>query len=278
MPLLTSPKSCGVENDSICRTPPAKGVRRKENQSTNPPLSWHGPGSGSRGKSAETQGRRVWTGPCSRPVSTTEHISQTQASPAPLTTGRFRTARAQRQLLRCLSPEHPCKPPLNRSVHDPFKTASGVQHSGPWDPWLPVVEKKPTFCRARAQRTVRPPQQGVQHASTHARTQEHMELQSHQHFATQTDPSCSPHKATTHILYWTGAAKTMVPNKKAPKCGVTGSLYLDRPGYPGRQGGNPSRDSPLANPPKPPPAPRGPHFSSTAAAAHPHIPLSGSSA
>ena len=27
-----------------------------------------------------------------------------------------------------------------RSVRDPFKTASGVQNAGPWDPWLPGVE------------------------------------------------------------------------------------------------------------------------------------------
>ena len=61
---------------------------------------------------------------------------------------------AQRQSLRCLSREHPCKPPPYRSVHDPFKTASGggVQNSGPWDPWLPVVESSLLF----AQRTVRP--------------------------------------------------------------------------------------------------------------------------
>ena len=39
--------------------------------------------------------------------------------------GRFGTARAQRQLLRCLSREHPCKPPTYRSVHDPFKTGIG---------------------------------------------------------------------------------------------------------------------------------------------------------
>ena len=53
---------------------------------------------------------------------------------------RFRTAQAQRQLLRCLSREHPCKPPRYRRMHDPFKIASGVQSSGPWDPWLPAVE------------------------------------------------------------------------------------------------------------------------------------------
>ena len=66
---------------------------------------------------------------------------------------RFRTARAQRQLLRCLSREHPCKPPPYRSVHDPFKTASGVRNSGPWDPWLPVAETSRLFaqraCSAR---------------------------------------------------------------------------------------------------------------------------------
>ena len=36
----------------------------------------------------------------------------------------------------------PCKPPPYRSVHDPFKTASGVQNSGPWDPWLPVENSR----------------------------------------------------------------------------------------------------------------------------------------
>ena len=30
--------------------------------------------------------------------------------------------------------------PPYRDVHDPLKTASGVRNSGPWDPWLPVVE------------------------------------------------------------------------------------------------------------------------------------------
>ena len=63
--------------------------------------------------------------------------------------GHFRTARAQRQLLRCLSRGHPCKPPTYRSVHDQFKTASGVQNSGPWDPWLPVVERTRLFAQCR---------------------------------------------------------------------------------------------------------------------------------
>ena len=42
--------------------------------------------------------------------------------------------------------------PPDRSVHDPFKTASAVQKSGPWDPWLPVVKNSRLF----AQRTVHP--------------------------------------------------------------------------------------------------------------------------
>ena len=61
--------------------------------------------------------------------------------------GRFRTARAQRQLLRCSSREHPCKPPPNRSGHDPFKPASGVQSSGPGDPWLPGVENSRLYAQ-----------------------------------------------------------------------------------------------------------------------------------
>ena len=67
--------------------------------------------------------------------------------------GRFRTVQAQRQLLRCFSREHPCKPPPYRRVHDSFQTASGVQRSGPWDLWLPAVESSRLF----EQRMVRPP-------------------------------------------------------------------------------------------------------------------------
>ena len=58
-----------------------------------------------------------------------------------------RAARAQRQLLRCSSREHPCKPPPYRSVHDPFKTASGVQSAGPWDPGLPGVDNTRLFAQ-----------------------------------------------------------------------------------------------------------------------------------
>ena len=32
-------------------------------------------------------------------------------------------------------------------MHDPFKTASGVQNPGPWDPWLPVVENSRLFAQ-----------------------------------------------------------------------------------------------------------------------------------
>ena len=70
--------------------------------------------------------------------------------PPPL--GVFLHRRTQRQLLRCVSREHPCKPPAYRSVHDPLNTASGVRNAGPWDPWLPGVKKSRPF----AQRTVRP--------------------------------------------------------------------------------------------------------------------------
>ena len=58
--------------------------------------------------------------------------------------GRFRTARAQRghsaNYYGVYPGNTPCKPPPYRGMHDPFKTASGVQTSGPRDPWLPVVE------------------------------------------------------------------------------------------------------------------------------------------
>ena len=42
-----------------------------------PPLSQHGLRFSFRGKSAETWGRRVWTGPCYRAARTTEHKLQT---------------------------------------------------------------------------------------------------------------------------------------------------------------------------------------------------------
>ena len=71
--------------------------------------------------------------------------------------GQFPTARAQCRLLHCLSREHFCTPPPYRGMHDLFKAASGVQTSGPWDPWLPGVENS----RLLAQRTVRPLSDGV---------------------------------------------------------------------------------------------------------------------
>ena len=80
--------------------------------------------------------------------------------------GRFRTARAQRQLLRCSSREHPCKPPPSRSVHDPFKTASGVHNAGLWDPWLPAVEDSRLFAQrgrsARCALSVHHPVDGIE--------------------------------------------------------------------------------------------------------------------
>ena len=45
------------------------------------------------------------------------------------------------------------------------------------------------------------------------RTQEHMELQLHQHFDTHIDPSCSLHKATNRIPYWIRTAETMIPKR-----------------------------------------------------------------
>ena len=42
-------------------------------------------------------------------------------------------------------PGTPLKPTTYRSGHDPFKTASGVQNSGPWDPWRPAVENSRVF-------------------------------------------------------------------------------------------------------------------------------------
>ena len=67
-----------------------------------------------------------------------------------------------------------------------------------------------------------------QQAGTHQRTQEHMELQPHQHCATHSDLSCSLHKATNRILYRIGTTKTMVP-KQTQKCGNKGSPCWDKP-------------------------------------------------
>ena len=55
-------------------------------------------------------------------------------------------------------------------------------------------------------------------------------------FATHMDPSCGLHKATNHILYRIGTTKRHI-QKKAQKCGNTGSLCLDKPVL--GQGGNP---------------------------------------
>ena len=83
------------------------------------------------------------------PQSVRAHSADTSETTRQL--GRFRTARAQHQFLRCLSRGHPCKPLTCRSVHDLFKTASGVQNSGPWVLWLPVVENS-RLCTQRTHR------------------------------------------------------------------------------------------------------------------------------
>ena len=38
-------------------------------------------------------------------------------------------------IITLFTPGTPLKTTPYRSVHDPFKTASGVQNSRPWDPW-----------------------------------------------------------------------------------------------------------------------------------------------
>ena len=68
-----------------------------------------------------------------------------------------------------------------------------------------------------------------QQPSVHPRTQEHMESQLHQHFATHIDPSCRLHKAANHIFCWIGPIKTMVP-KKPQKCRNTGPPCLGKGG------------------------------------------------
>ena len=100
---------------------------------------------------------KLKTGGCAPP-----HPMPEMAHRAPLMLRRRRTDRrndfygagagGRSRRTRCLSRENPCKPPPYRSVHDPFKTASGVQSSGPWDSGLPAVENSRPF----AQRTVRP--------------------------------------------------------------------------------------------------------------------------
>ena len=57
-----------------------------------------------------------------------------------------------------------------------------------------------------------------QQTGTHPRTQEHMEVQPHQHFATHTDPSCSPHQSDNphSLLDWNRKNNR---SKKDPKAG-----------------------------------------------------------
>ena len=95
--------------------------------------------------------------------------------------GRFRTARAQRGHSANYCGVHPGKSPAHHPSTEacmiPFKTASGVQNSGPWDPWATGGKKQPTFRTARAQRTVRPltvfaPHRSIIAISTAGRGQE----------------------------------------------------------------------------------------------------------
>ena len=60
--------------------------------------------------------------------------------------GRFRTARAQRQLLRCLSRDTPDNQPPTETCMIHSKQHR-VQNSGPWDGWLPVVENSRLFAQ-----------------------------------------------------------------------------------------------------------------------------------
>ena len=55
--------------------------------------------------------------------------------------GRFRTA----PIIALVIPGMPLK--TTHPQKDPFKTASGVQNAGPWDPWLPVVENSQLFAQ-----------------------------------------------------------------------------------------------------------------------------------
>ena len=69
--------------------------------------------------------------------------------------GRFRTARAERQLFVV----YPWNTPEGHPPTEACMTNSKqhvVQNSGPWDPWLLVAENSRLF----AQRTVRPVRQG----------------------------------------------------------------------------------------------------------------------
>ena len=75
--------------------------------------------------------------------------------------GRFRTARAQRGHSTTDYAVHPGNTPANhppyRSGHDPFKTASGGQNPGPWDPWLPAVELSRLFAQRAHSARCAPP-------------------------------------------------------------------------------------------------------------------------
>ena len=72
-----------------------------------------------------------------------------------------------------------------------------------------------------------------QQGSIHPRTQEHMEIQRHQHFDTHIDPFCSRHKATdNHILDWIGTAKDPKVRKHGIAMFGPARVRTRRQGYP----------------------------------------------
>ena len=71
------------------------------------------------------------------------------ASPHPRGTwGAFSHSARTAPIITLFIPGTPLQTtPPYRSVHDPFKTASGVQNAGPWDPWLPGVKNGRLFAQ-----------------------------------------------------------------------------------------------------------------------------------
>ena len=62
--------------------------------------------------------------------------------------------------------------------------------------------------------------------NTPAHTRQHKSTHPH-HFATHTDPSCSLHNATDHLLYWIGNRKNDA-SKNGPKVRKHGVAVLDK--------------------------------------------------
>ena len=64
----------------------------------------------------------------------------------------------------------------------------------------------------------------------HNTTQAHMALQLHPHCSTHTDPSCSLHNATDHLLYWIGNRKNDGSNKRPQSAETRGRRVWRSPG------------------------------------------------